>query len=207
MNCLILGGGPSLLDSLKGRICKKDDWFTIGVNLAFMFGDWENVCYFLDALLWWNHEEGLKRFGGRKISLDKTKEGVKSIVGIAPDVEVWRRKGGHGICTIPKTAYASRTSGGSAINIAYHLGAKRIFLLGYDMHGDVNGWMQNWYPEKYQRQPSKKGYAASMAPFVRIAEDAKRLGLEIFNATPGSALPNFPFVDIEDYNCLSGGGQ
>ena len=202
MYCLILAGGESLPDILKGRSCHRPGWFTIGVNLAYMMGDWVDVCFFMDALMWWNHKDGLSKFRGRKISLNKTKEGVKSIAGHAPGVELWIWGGGNGISTEPGRVLQNRSSGGAAINLAYHLGAKRVFLLGYDMHGNADGWMRNWYPEQWQRH-SKKGYHNMLLPFDKIAADAKRLGMEILNATPGSAITQFPFVNIEDYQCLT----
>jgi hypothetical protein len=204
MNCLILAGGESLPDILKGRECRQKGWFTIGVNLAgYMIGDWVNVCFFADALMYWNHKDALKQCQARKISLDKTKEGVASIAtDPGHTVEVWQWGGCHGVNTRPGFCCFNRSSGGAAINLAYHLGAKRVFLLGYNMNLDENGDMQEWYPEEWKRK-SKKGYHNMLLPFDKIAADAKRLGMEILNATPGSAIKQFPFVNIEDYQCLT----
>lgn len=203
-NCLIIAGGPPALGILNGRKCQKSGWFTIGVNLAgYMIGDWVDVCFFADSLMWWNHRDALKQCRARKISLDKTKEGVESITtDHGHGVEIWQWGGCHGINTRPKFCCFNRSSGGAAINAAYHLGAKRIVLVGYDMNLDADGQMQEWYPEHWRRK-SSKGYHNMLLAFPAIAADAKRLGVEILNATPGSAIKQFPFVDIEDVQCFS----
>jgi len=203
MNCLILAGGPSLPGILQGRVCRRPGWFTIGINLAgCMIGSWVDVCFFADSLFWWNHETAIRWSGARKITLDKNKPGVELIAGRAPGVETWEWTGKSGIETEPKKCRFNKSSGGAAVNVAYHLGAKRILLTGYDMHGDENGNRRNWYPEQYQ-QHSTKGYGNMIAPFEQIAADAKRLGVEIINATPGSAITYFPFENIEAFKCLS----
>ena len=153
--------------------------------------------------MWWNHKDGLMKYNGRKICLDKTKEGVRSIRGHAPGVEIWHRSGGHGISQRHRLINQNVSSGGGAINLAYQLGADKIILLGYDMHGDKDGWMRNWYPEQWQRARSQKGYANALIPFARLASDAKGLGLAILNATPGSCLKEFSMVDIEEVGCLA----
>ena len=203
MNCLILAGGPSLPGILQGRKCRQAGWFTIGVNLAgYMIGDWVDICFFADSLMWWNHKDALMKCRARKISLDKIKPGVESIKGKAPDVEIWKWGGCHGINTGPGMCCFNRSSGGAAINMAYHLGARRILLAGYDMHSDYQGRDRNWYPEQYQRK-SRKGYGNMLLSFDRIAHDARRLKIEIINVTPGSAITQFPFASMEDFGCLS----
>jgi len=203
MNCLILAGGQSLPKILNGRECKKKGWFTIGVNLAgYMIGDWVDICFFADSLMWWLHKDALIKCQARKISLDKNKPGVNSIKEKAINVEIWQWGGCHGINTRPRFCCFNRSSGGAAINLAYHLGAKQILLAGYDMHGDSQGRNRNWYPEQYQKN-SKKGYHNMLAAFDGIARDAHKLKLKIINVTPGSMITQFPFSSVEDFKCLS----
>ena len=88
------------------------------------------------------------------------------------------------------------SSGGSAVNVAYLLGAKRIILLGFDMRfvdGKSNWWQYDQFPK------TDKGYANFIRPFYKIKEDAYKLGVEILNATPSSALDMFRFVRASEY--------
>jgi hypothetical protein len=41
-------------------------------------------------------------------------------------------------------------------------------------------------------------YGRYLKKFPDIVKDAKRLGLEILNATPGSVLLDFPMVELKD---------
>ena len=76
------------------------------------------------------------------------------------------RRKGPGISTNPKAICWNKNSGGSAINLAYHLGGSEstVYLFGFDMSKGPNG-EGNWH----------KGYAelwngktvAMIAPFKR----------------------------------------
>ena len=88
-----------------------------------------------------------------------------------------------------------RSSGYQACNLAFHLGVKRILLLGFDMRA-VNG-RTHWH-EQHQRPTSPKDYATHMAPpFKRLAEELGARGVEVVNCTPGSAITAFPVMPIE----------
>ncbi len=74
--------------------------------------------------------------------------------------------------------------GAAAINLAYHTGATRVFLLGFDMNLG-NSSRQHWH-NVYNRGPIVEPKRIKKLPFRRhlryfpnIAYDAKELGLEI----------------------------
>jgi len=100
-----------------------------------------------------------------------------------------------GICEKPDEVAWNRNSGASAINLAYHLGAKRVVLLGYDMRR-VDG-EPNWHKDHPAKD--KNPYELYLRHFKTIARDADRLGLEVINCTPNSALTCFPIVPLEEY--------
>jgi len=92
----------------------------------------------------------------------------------------------------------NQNSGAAAISVAVHAGAKRIFLLGFDMKLKADA--QHWHSE-YRTA----GVKARALPFNRhlqgfpfIAADAKRLGVEIFNVCPESAIPDFKKVTLKE---------
>lgn len=75
-------------------------------------------------------------------------------------------------------------SGTSAINVAYHFGARTIALLGYDMTGG------HFCPHPLQNPPQGH-FRNHMAPLKRLNEDAKRKGVRIVNCSPTSVVTAF----------------
>lgn len=100
----------------------------------------------------------------------------------------------------------NRCSGTSAINLAYHFGAKRIVLVGYDMKRIEAE--DNWHDEHKKMHPNthkkrtdekaERMYKRYMSCMPAVAKDAEKLGVEIINATPGSAIEQFPMVKLEE---------
>jgi hypothetical protein len=98
-------------------------------------------------------------------------------------------------------------SGASAINLAYWLGAKRVVLIGFDMklpedkhNKKAQTHWHNFYEPKWDKRNAilSNPYGRFMRHWPQIARDAKNLGLEILNASEGSALTMFPIVKMED---------
>jgi hypothetical protein len=88
----------------------------------------------------------------------------------------------------------NRSSGAAAISLAHRLGARRIVLLGFDMR--MVGGEKNWHNDHIEKKHNP--FHRHMRSFPAIARDAAALGLEIINATPGSAIKQFPIVPLED---------
>lgn len=186
--CWIVGGGPSLSRVDLTKIHRKR---IIGCNSAFTLGDWVDVCWSVDGrFIDWNVER-LAQFPGLKLSCcDRLK--------VPPGIRlVARSRKLQGIETDPAQISWNKNCGGSAINLAYHFGVKRIFLIGFDMQVSADG-MHNWH-KFHKSAPRSDVYVSRFIPAMeQIAKDAARLGLEIYNATPGSALTCFPLVNYEE---------
>ena len=102
----------------------------------------------------------------------------------------------HGLCKDPTGVASGKTSGHSAINLAYHMGAKRIILLGYDMRIQYGG-RTHFADDLVSEFPWM--YKNIMIPaFPKIAADLEKAGVPVLNATPNSALEVFPKVDLEN---------
>lgn len=188
----ILGGGPTLPDSLAGR--SLDDHNVLGVNAAYTI-PCVDVCWFGDAKFYWWNKQGLDAFGGWKFTYNRgLRHGFASVDG-QDGIRVVRRGKGRGLDMRNGYIGWNCSSGGSAINLAAQLGATRIILLGYDMR--VVDGRKNWAPHEHERTKLNP-YNNFLRPFGRIRQDAKRLGIQILNATPGSALRKFPFVNLDE---------
>lgn len=85
-----------------------------------------------------------------------------------------------------------RSSGHAAVSLAVAMGARRIVLLGFDCR-PVDG-RTNWH-DRYA-----EARLAIYPEFARAWRGwhaaARRVGVEIVNATPGSATDEFPIVEL-----------
>jgi len=182
----VIGGGPSIKDMDLSCIHKRH---VIGVNDAFKLGDWVDVCWFGDERWFhWNKEQ-IRSFEGVVFGCPPTSKPFPRVLHV-------NRNEGYGLTSIRNKVVWNKSSGGSAINLAMHLGAKEIVLLGYDMK--VVDGNHNWHTN-HKHHPRNDIYEKRfLPPFQKIASDADRLGLKIYNATPDSALTVFPLVSLED---------
>lgn len=182
----ILGGGPGLS---KVSLSLIRDKRIIGVNNAYQFGDWVDVCWFGDASWYKKHITGLVNFAGLRVhSCNSYAE--------RPGTHRLARGKPYGIETRREYISWNNNSGASAINLAYHFGVKKIVLIGFDMR-TIDG-KNNWHDDHGSRPKDWNPYPRFMQGWKRIAQDARQLGLEILNATPDSALTVFPIVKLED---------
>ena len=200
----ILGGGPSLsnvnFDLIKGRR-------VLAVNNS--YGDpvknekGETICYeprhWVDAV-WYGdvrwlewHKEGMKKFSGLIGSCASGHDNKKGIIH-------YKRGRQYGLEKRRGYVAWNRSSGASAIDFAFHLGAKTVVLLGYDMRR-VDG-KKNWHDDHKSGPPndgSKDPYDRFLIPFQYINRDARERGFKIINCTPDSAIQVFPIMSLEDY--------
>jgi hypothetical protein len=195
----ILGGGPSLsecpLELLRGRN-------VLGVNQAYTIQACDVPVNYSGDRRWydWNVDD-LPRYQGILYT---------SYPHFSPDKRYapinLGRISTHGISDKNRSTICwNGNSGASAINVAYWLGARRIVLLGFDMGRNRNRF--NWHAEypkvpiidKETGRPDRRSpYRQFLKCWDAIARDAKRLGLEILNATPGGNLHKFPRVKLTE---------
>lgn len=84
-------------------------------------------------------------------------------------------------------------SGMCALNLAYQLRPKRIFLFGFDMSRGPAGepyWFAN-YPWAPAGATPNGRYAAWAKQFHPVAEACRRVGIEVLNVSPLSAVEAF----------------
>ena len=201
----IIAGGPSVagldlcLPPRDGRF-GIESWLydreVIGVNSAFRLGSWVDVAFFGDAKFYWWNRSDLAWFSNPKISCDTCWPGRdKSIVG-ETEVNVIGKGCTRGFDNRPTHIGWNRSSGAAAIDLAYHLGGRKIFLVGYDMKRSDDGRAKNWLAHS-QESTNQNPYEFMRGGMKWIA-DQMPADLEIFNCTPDSALDMFPFVRLED---------
>lgn len=92
--------------------------------------------------------------------------------------------------------WGGRTSGHSAIGLAVAMGAKRIGLVAYDMR--LVGGREHFHTD-YRGARDLTIYENEFVPsFAGWNAAAQASGIEILNCTPGSAVTEFPFADLDE---------
>lgn len=104
-----------------------------------------------------------------------------------------------GIDPDPTGLRTGKNSGYQAVNLAVHLGASRIVLLGFDMQAARTGdhfFGQHRYPGAVNTRAET--FRDFREAFETAVEPLQRLGVEVVNASPGSALTAFPQASLEE---------
>lgn len=175
-----VGTGPSLTAEdvalLQGRAR------VIVVNDAYKLAWWADVLYAADAK-WWAWHKGVPSFGGLKYT---AQPGAVRW----PGVQMLRRTGLEGLELDPRGVRTGFNSGYQAINVAVHLGAARIVLLGYDMRGD------HFFGKHPDR--TKPPFVLCLKKFGTLVAPLAARGITIVNATRDTALECFPRVSLEE---------
>jgi hypothetical protein len=182
----IIGGGPSLKnfnwDELKGK-------HLIAINKAYTVLPWAEVLYWTDSRFYrWNKSD-IDKLKCLKVTCRNSKD-------LTDDIVLLTVSGKEGIDKRPNFIKAGNNSGFAAINVAYHLGAKRIYLLGFDMSS--NDKDTHWH-EGYGIQHDHSIYKRSMiGNFNGIFELLKSEDIDIWNANPMSQLNSIPKCKLKD---------
>lgn len=179
-----LGGGPSLtqadVDYCRGKA------IVVAINDAYKLAPWADVLYACDAR-WYSWHRGVTEFPGLKFSLQKA-------AAVWPRVGVLKRTGDTGLERKPHALRTGRNSGYQAINLALHLGASRVLLLGYDMQR-TNG-KSHWFGEHPNNQPPQVG--SFRQHFTALVPHLKPFNLTVINCSRETALTCFPRQPIEE---------
>ena len=190
----VVGGGPSVLtqnlELLRGRR-------VVAINSSFERVPFADILLFGD-LRWWIGNRGrLGEFGGRIVTCRLSPCELKAPGGQA--VLSLERQRPPGLATLPTRVVFHRTSSSSAINLAAHLGCADIVTLGLDGQFGKDG-RRNHYDKPYARRHLPNTWRDQCAELATLIAPLKSLGIRVRNASPGSALPFWPIVKLED--CL-----
>lgn len=193
---VIIAGGPSL-DLKQCRtiaIAKHRDpsLTVIAINDAVYPCFWADFVYACDAQ-WWDYHGPLHGFRGGKISLIvPDQEGKDRNKSRVEGLELFTASGTDGLDERPGFIRTGKNSGFQATHIAYHMGAKKIVWVGFDFKNFNNHWFGQ-HPSPVRRSTLGINWVTWITDLGMKLRDR---GVEIVNATPGSAITAFPFVDL-----------
>ena len=154
----------------------------IAVNDTVRLAPWADVLYACDAK-WWEHHQGVPTFTGLKLGLEHPAHRF--------GVQILGNAGGEGLALNPAEVMTGLNSGYQAINVAVHLGAKRIVLLGYDLEARP-GHKSHFFgdhPVGLQKAP---GFEQWRERFATLVTPLQALGVSVVNASRQTALRCFP---------------
>ena len=183
-----LGSGPSLtredVDYCRGRA------EVIAIKNVVELAPWADVLYGAGSdaggRTWWSREGPTMDFAGLRYTLDPRATSWASVLA---------NHGDEGLSTNPAGVCTGAHSGYQAINLAVHLGARRVVLLGYDMQPDHEG-RDHYFGSHPHGMPLP--YRLFLARFPTIVEPLKELGIEVMNASRDTALDIFPLCSIQE---------
>ncbi len=191
---IVAATGPSLELSLP-HLSKEIN--TIVVNDAYRAIPSAEVLYACDNR-WWNVHNGCPDFKGEKWSshgaAGKNVHNDKTEAQRKYNLKVVLGSEDPGLSLDPHVIHYGSNSGHQALNLAVLFGANPIILIGFDMQ--VNG-KRHFFGDHPHGLSNTTNYKGFIAAFDRAAAKMPP-GLEILNATPGSALTCFPRVDLAD---------
>lgn len=185
----IVGGGASLLDFnfelLRGRR-------VIGVNGAVNLGDLVEVVFFSDLCCLTAFAEGFMAYRGQVVT---NQYGTLMM----PDVHTTRSSGDDLSGAAAEGVIYCRNSGMGALNLALLMGARRVFLLGYDCKPSGDD-PHEWYPGAKGRM---KGRILNewVRDWNRVAKQAGALfpEVKIANLYEGSGIDCFPKMPRDEF--------
>lgn len=189
-----LASGPSLTQEVCEKVCGHR---TIVINSSYTLAPWADVLFFTDNGWFEKHETIVKAWPGRVITVSRAAKRQ------LPDI-VKRVKSARPLRGFPSLESGEvrqgRSSGHTAIGLAVAMGAKRVVMLGYDMK--TVGDREHHHTEYLSlgRPRNMEIYAKEFVPaFQGWNEDARKIGVEVLNATEGSAVKEFPFVNLDHF--------
>jgi hypothetical protein len=183
-----LATGPSLkaedVDYCRGKAT------VIAINDAWRMAPWADVLYSSDQH-WFPFYKWVPDFKGLKVGLTEMRPSPYS------DVIRLRMTGETGIDWTPDCVRSAKNSGGAALNVAVHLGASRIVLLGYDMSVAKNK-ERHFFGNHPRGLNTNRKYDHWIQLVETMATPLKEHGIDVVNCSRSSALTCFPRRPLRD---------
>jgi hypothetical protein len=181
-----LGCGPSLTAADVALASERAK--VIAINDTVQIAPSADVLYSSDQS-WIRSRNGVPAFTGLKFSVEQ-RQGHNPLKKW-PAFQVLKNSGERGLAVDPTELRTGENSGYAAINLAVHLGAARVVLLGYDMSRGPKG-ERHFDGDK----GGTEGYLRYRRAFSTLVEPLAQAGVTVVNASRRTALTCFPRVDL-----------
>lgn len=185
--CVVAATGPALTEEVAATCKAAFGVPVLAVNDAWRLMPWADALYACDAA-WWNEYDGVPQFNGEKWSSHNPVKDEKLACAAKWGLRLIAGQRYPGFSFDPCRIHYGDNSGFQAINLAIHFGAKKILLVGFNMHG---GHFFGRHPKELRNVDPKV--------FIPRFETAAKLlkgRATIVNCTPNSALTCFPQQEL-----------
>lgn len=189
-DAFLVCGGPSFasvdVELLRSRR-------VIAVNSSVHSVPFADILFFADERWEINNRAAVKAFKGRAVSA--------SYGDVHCDYISFLRRPRPsetpaGLSMDPTQVYLRHTSVRGAINLLCHLGVRRIVTLGLDGGPDPNGRAHHHQPHPWG--PVAGIWDRQREELAGIVAPLRMRGVELLNASPGSRIPFWPIVELDD---------
>jgi hypothetical protein len=190
-----LASGPTLTEADAARV-RAAGLPAIAVNDAIRLAPWAPVLYSSDRG-WWRAYRGVPEFAGLRVSVGERQGAASPIPGAwATPIVVLTHTGVEGLEADPGGLRTGGNSGYAAINLAVHLGARTILLLGYQ--GGPHGGRSHFFGRhpSILEESSAAHYAAFRRAFETLVPALAAAGITIRNCTPGTHIAAFETAEL-----------
>lgn len=182
----VIAGGPSVLsqnvEALRGRK-------VIVINSSCYCAPWADYLFFMDARWWRENRAGCDAFQGKLVTTAATHD--------PRALRLKKRVPEHGFASDPSEVTGRRSTVSLVLNALAHMGVARIVLLGVDGRLGLGGRRNHHADHKWTHRP--KTWVEQRNELREFVKPLRERGIEVVNASPGSALPFWPIVKLEDY--------
>ncbi len=183
----IVGGGTSVLsqdiETIHGRR-------VIVINSSYETVPFADYLIYHDEQWWRKHRHLVSAFRGIIINVTKTRQKCER--------RLFARKASPpGLARDPQSLTMFRTTFTAAINLAVHLGASRIVLLGADGKMGADGRSHHHAPHTWWKFNTDR-WDKHRAELATLIEPLRDLGIDVVNASPGTAWDMWPVMTLKD---------
>lgn len=193
----IIGGGPSL-DGFDFR--RLEGRFTIlAVNGSIFDVPFADAGFTIDrraARNWWPRLQAI----ATPLYFAVPDNWLVNFAGPpTPNMSFIRRVQGTRFTRDPAMISAGGTSGFGALHFAFLKGARRITLFGFDYGSSPAGvWHHNEQHYDFRHVQVRRDWQQWARNFDDVAPVLRVAGVEVVNASPGSAITAFPKVSLKE---------
>lgn len=196
---VLIAGGPSLTKGQVNtvRVARAEGaCLTLGINDAYRMAPWIDALYAADPQWWRVHIRAARDCHiPQMYCQDEPTCEEWGLYHIPGPPESKGHRSDVGISTNPAYIHFGGNSGFQALNLAVHLGAKRIVLLGYDMHVP-DGGKRHWFGDHPAGLSNNETYPNYVTHFNQAAKQIAKLGIEVLNCSPGSRIKCWEYSTV-----------
>lgn len=187
----VIAGGPSVaeldLETIRGRK-------VIAVNSSYERAPFAQFIFFGDGRWHEDHKDNLESFAGRLVTVSNMPTDPRIL-----KLKRFKPSGGLGFAESNDTLASQRTSLQGAMNLAAHLGAKRIVLLGADMARAANGRSHHHKPHRWTNRPGNVTWDEQLPHLKWIVTPLARRGIEVVNCSLVSRITWWPKMSLSEF--------